>query len=70
MFWWFERGGAYLRCEVLQLATEKYELRVLGPDGTESVEAFDDDAELAIRQNDMLASLSARGWTGPHGWVL
>ena len=48
MFWWFERGGAYLRCEVLKLATEKYELRVLDPDGTESVEAFDDDVELSL----------------------
>ena len=70
MFWWFERGGAYLRCEVLKLATEKYELRVLDPDGTESVEAFDDDVELARGQQDMLAGLSARGWSGPHGWVL
>jgi hypothetical protein len=70
MFWWFERGGAYMRCEVLQLATEKYECRVLNPDGTESVEAFDDDAELARRQQDMLAGLSARGWSGPHGRVL
>jgi hypothetical protein len=70
MFWWFERRGAYMRWETLQLATEKYELRVLEPDGTESVEAFDDDAQLARRQQDMLASLSAHGWSGPHGWVL
>ena len=70
MFWWFERRGAYLRCEVLRLATEKFELRVLEPDGTESVEAFDDDAGLATRQEDLLASLSADGWSGPHGWVL
>jgi hypothetical protein len=69
MFWWFERRGAYMRCEVLQLATEKFELRVLAPDGTESVEAFADDGELAIRQQDMLASLSACGWSGPHGRV-
>jgi hypothetical protein len=69
MFWWFERGGAYMRCEVLRLAARKYELRVLEPDGSESVEAFDDDAQLAARQQDMLASLSAGGWTGPHGWI-
>jgi hypothetical protein len=70
MFWWFERRGAYMRCEVLQLATEKYELRVIEPDGTESVEAFEDPANLAKRQQDMVESLSASGWSGPHGWVL
>jgi len=70
MFWWFERRGAYMRCEVLKLPTERFELRVLEPDGTESVEAFDDDAKLARRQRDMLASLSADGWSGPHGWFL
>jgi hypothetical protein len=70
MFWWFERRGAYMRCEVLQLAAEKYELRVIEPDGTESVEAFEDPANLAKRQQDMVESLSASGWSGPHGWVL
>ncbi len=70
MFWWFERRGAYMRCEVLKLPTERFELRVLEPDGTESVEAFDDDSKLARRQQDMLASLSADGWSGPHGWFL
>ena len=70
MFWWFERGGAYMRCEVLRLAAQKYELRVLDPDGTESVEAFDEATDLAKRQQEMLAGLSASGWSGPHGRVL
>jgi hypothetical protein len=70
MFWWFVRGGAYMRCEALQLATRKYELRVIEPDGTESVEAFDEAADLAERQQQMLAGFSASGWSGPHGWVL
>jgi hypothetical protein len=70
MFWWFERRGAYMRCEALQLATRKYELRVIDPDGIESVEAFDEATDLARRQQEMLAGLSACGWSGPHGWVL
>jgi hypothetical protein len=62
MFWWFERRGAYMRCEVLKLATEKLELRVLEPDGTESVEAFDDDAGLAARQQHFSSTPLGHGW--------
>jgi hypothetical protein len=70
MFWWFERGGDYLRCEVLQLASDKYELRVVQADGTEKIEEFTDAGELAKRQHVVVAELEASGWSGPHGWVL
>jgi hypothetical protein len=35
MLWWFERAGRHTRVEVLQLATDEYELRVIDaePDG-------------------------------------
>jgi hypothetical protein len=70
MFYWFERRGAYLRCEVLQLARDRYELRMVEQDGTERVERFTDAAELATRQNAVVAELAAAGWSGPHGWLL
>ena len=70
MFWWFERGGTYTRCEVVQLAAGTYELRITDPDGVEGVEAFSDAAVLARRQQDVIENLTARGWSGPHGWVL
>ena len=59
MFWWFERGGRYLRCEAQQMTAGGYELRIVSPDGTEQVEHF-----------DVIDEITRDGWTGPHGWVL
>ena len=70
MFWWFEREGQHLRVEVLQLAADKYELRVTNADETEHVETFGNANDLAKRQQQFQAALSLDGWTGPHGWVI
>jgi hypothetical protein len=70
MFWWFERSGEHLRLEVLQLAADKYELRVIDADGTARVETFASADDLAKRQTQLQHALSSQGWTGPHGWVM
>ncbi len=70
MFWWFERRGELLRVEVLQLEEHRFELHVVQPDGTESVEAFADATALARRQAQVLSRMSQDGWTGPHGWLV
>jgi hypothetical protein len=68
VFWWFQRGDAYLRYESREVGSGNYELRVIDADGTERVEHFDDSGELAQRQRDFERSLADEGWTGPHGW--
>ena len=70
MFWWFERGGHYLRCEAQQMATGGYELRIVTPDGAERIEHFEDSNELEKRQHAVIDEVTREGWTGPHGWVL
>ena len=70
MFWWFERGGQYLRYETREAAAGRYELRVIRPDGSEQVENFDQSTDLTKRQLDFERDLAAEGWTGPHGWNL
>jgi hypothetical protein len=70
MFWWFERGGQFLRYEARDLADGGFELRVVAPDGTERVEVFADSAELTRRQVDFEKRLASDGWSGPHGWNL
>lgn len=70
MFWWFERGGAYVRCEALELPSDIFELRIVEADGTEQVEYFEDSAELAKRQRAVEQRLAGTGWSGPHGWNL
>ena len=69
MFWWFERGGQYLRYETRETGGG-YELRVIKPDGSELVENFTDSADLTRRQLAFERDLVHEGWTGPHGWNL
>jgi hypothetical protein len=70
VFWWFERGGQYLRYETREAPVGRYELRVIRPDGSEQVENFDQSSDLTKRQLDFERDLAAEGWTGPHGWNL
>ena len=67
MIWFFERQGKYVRCETRKTADGAYELVVLDGDGAERVERFDDSSSLARRQVELEHSLTADGWTGPHG---
>jgi hypothetical protein len=70
VFWWFERGGKYLRYEARALPGGTCELRVTTPDGVEHVETFPDSASLTARQVEFEREFIAEGWTGPHGWNL
>ena len=70
VFWWFERGGEFLRYEARSLPTGAYELRVTTPDGVEHVETFQDSASLSARQVEFEREFIKEGWTGPHGWNL
>jgi hypothetical protein len=70
LFWWFERGGQFLRYEVNGVPGGGYVLRVIDPDGTERAELFEDSHDLSKRQADFERELSSQGWTGPHGWNL
>ncbi len=68
MFYWFQRGNQSLRYEVRQVSPTLYELNVVGPDGRETVERFDDSQALHGRQLALERELAAQGWVGPHGW--
>jgi hypothetical protein len=70
MFWWFERKGELLRVEVLQVNQQNFELRVIAADGAESMECFSNAQDLAKRQEEVMATITKDGWSGPHGWVI
>ena len=70
MFWWFERGGELLRLEVLQVASDQYELRVIQSDGTENIETFASAKDLNRRQEQVQRRVAEEGWNGPHGWIM
>jgi hypothetical protein len=68
VFWWFQRGGEFLRYETRETHAGGFELRVITPDGSEHVETFNHSSELTKRQLAFERDLA--GWTGPHGWNL
>lgn len=68
MVWFYERQGAFIRCETRTgRGGVGFELVVFHPDGTEQVEHFDDSATLARRQAELESALVHDGWTGPFG---
>jgi len=68
VFWWFEKGGQYLRCESRAAAEGGFEFRVLQPDGTEYVARFDDAEDLEKHRHAVIHDVTQSGWQGPHGW--
>ncbi len=69
MFYWFERAGAYIRCESRSVGNQ-FELRIANPDGTECIEQFTASSDLYGRQVVLERDLTKDGWNGPHGWNL
>lgn len=68
MVWFYERQGTFIRCETRDADNRSgFELVILQPDGSESVERFEDSASLERRQNELQANLSHDGWQGPFG---
>ena len=68
MVWFYERQGAFIRCETRTAPSGVgFELVVIQPDGSEQVEHFDDSATLAKRQGELESALAHDGWTGPFG---
>jgi hypothetical protein len=67
MVWFYERHGTFIRCETRDGANGGYELVIIQPDGSESVERFVDSASLELRQNELQNRLSSDGWQGPFG---
>jgi hypothetical protein len=70
MFWWFERAGELLRLEVLETQPNTFELRLIRPDGSVTVETFSSAEALAKRHQQVQLAVAHDGWSGPRGYVL
>ena len=70
VFWWFERGGEFLRYEARCVAgPARYELGVTTPDWHRACRSTSGFGQfLAARQVEFEREFIAEGWTGPHGW--
>jgi hypothetical protein len=66
---WFERGGEFARYELYELADGRFELRILGADGTESTEYYDSSVDVDRRCRRLDQEFAELGWSGPHGII-
>jgi hypothetical protein len=68
MVWFYERHGTFIRCETRALTPAAgFELLIIHPDGTETVERFTDSHTLERRQREIETTLTHDGWQGPFG---
>jgi hypothetical protein len=71
VIWFYERHGAYVRCETRDVLRERghFELVTLDAQGMEHVERFADSESLLKRQAELESTLLYEGWCGPFGRV-
>jgi hypothetical protein len=67
--WFYERSGAYIRCETrdVQDRPALYELVIIDATGNEQVERFANSESLLRRQHELESTLQHDGWQGPFG---
>ena len=67
MVWFYQRQGHFVRFETQPGDNGRWELVVIGADGTERVERFENDLALQTRQRELETEFRGEGWDGPHG---
>ena len=66
MFYFFQKGSTYLRCEILA-GTSGFELVVTEPNGHERREPFPTAQDAQRRWEDLQQQLKDENWLGPFG---
>jgi hypothetical protein len=67
MFYFFERGGEYIRCEISGTTDAGFTLVITEPGGSERTEIFRSSEAVHERWLDLQERLVKDGWWGPHG---
>ena len=67
MIFFFEQGGRYVRCEVLDLPDGGSELIVTAPEGNQTKEVLAGSADVTRRITELRESMLRAGWWGPLG---
>jgi hypothetical protein len=66
MFYFFQKGSMYLRCEILAGASG-YELVITEPSGQERREPFATAPDAHRRWEELQQELADQDWLGPFG---
>jgi hypothetical protein len=68
MFYFFNRGPDYIRCEIRPNgANGCYEILVAEPGQPERLEVFNSSDQAREYWHHLQEDLNQRGWWGPHG---
>jgi hypothetical protein len=66
VIFFFEQGGQYVRCELLQLPDGASELIVTRPEGNQTIEVLS-GTDVTRRIAELQATMVRAGWWGPVG---
>ena len=67
VFYFFQRGPDFVRCEISGDQKTGYRVIVTQPDGTERLESFTTSDAAHARWLEIQEELKNEGWWGPHG---
>ena len=69
MFYFFQRGSEYLRCEVrhAQDSATEYEIEIVEANGTPRVERYPSSDAVHKRWLELQEQFQKSGWWGPTG---
>ena len=67
MFYFFQRGGDFVRCEITGDDASGYRITVTQPGGADQTERFRTSEEAHARWLEIQEQLKGDGWWGPHG---
>ena len=67
MFYFFQKGRDYLRCEIRARNDGSYDLLIEEPDAVERVEHFPTPQTAHRRWEELQKRFTGDGWFGPYG---
>ena len=67
MFYFFQRGADFVRCEISGDDKLGYKITITEPDGNERTELLDSSDAAHARWLEIQERFKGEGWWGPHG---
>lgn len=67
MFYFFQKGNDYLRCEIRGRGDGSYELLIDEPETAQRIEQFATPQQANRRWEELQKRFSGDGWFGPFG---
>ena len=67
MFYFFQRGADFVRCEINGDEETGYRITITEPNGAERVETLASSDEAHARWLQIQERFKGDGWWGPHG---